>query len=252
MDNVEGLEGFLKEFLPWYREFLVEVESHNLKDRESPAYTSRETVRGKVPYVLVEDGDCQFGAYGEQDVSKGTFVPLLEKEEELEGKVSELKSQYCVEVVPHFRSISYSGFPQYDLFMHGLEFSIGNKENKLYVGMKFELGDGFSPRYELDEEVYLISVGNVAIPDDGKMKNAVWRENKGKYVGGDWTLCYEEGPTADGMFDWGDDNLFEFHVMSGPLDDPTRSHPVLDSTISFDEEDLGNNALTCFLSLLVE
>lgn len=145
MQNIQGIEPFMAEFIRWYSKFLLSVKKFKIENSKSKAFQSRTTISNTHKlFYGVEDGciyDIDLPSTNKsKNVEKGTLETLVAKEEELKAKLADLGGTYGIHPTPYFKFLNgsvakiskgeYLSLPQYDLFVTALEFSLNPNPSK--------------------------------------------------------------------------------------------------------------------------
>ena len=267
MKNVGGVEPFLSEFTPFYREFLGRVETLKICDPESKAYAMRSEEKIMLPFVNVEEGKyilLEKHEYLPLVSSRGCYQPALALEEKLANKARSLSEQHGQEHRLLFRFINRRGItetetlPLYLLFLNGILFEAGENHNQgIYAEIQYDNSWGcFDPATELNGRIDLRFSPGAMLPSDPEIhdKLALSKYYEGAFHPEGNALIIYDG-TQMGHYDDGNGNFYvneklawRFHASNGD-DEQGNIYHILGSNIVF-REDQPAGQLTAFLEML--
>ncbi len=269
MNNIAGVEGFVKAYMGWYQGFLDELSSYPWSNPSSPLFTQRNergaNITKQTPLGLPYAG---LGTPLDKlvTVDKGLWEPLKQKESELADKVKYLREGYNVDGSPLVSVIGYMGtmdgekfiaLPQYDVFTGAIQLRVWE-----YTILNIRLGFERAPLSELkslgESRVSIQFRSAPVITGKRFQTNNYWHI----YRSGDYFIEIEGVPDGDSSFhrEIGEGNkktaerLFSFQYRPDTITraDGTRENvDCVAGNIWLSPKDL-DGRLTGFLSMLRE
>ncbi len=252
MKNIQGIEGFTRGFLDFYRVFIKDLEKSDFFKNENPVMNESVKVKEKTQYISL-GAPLQLCTPQDEDITfRGTYEPLLKKQTELIDIVEGLKKANDVDCKLYFQFLNGVGLPHYDLFLNSIRFPVSDFDD-IYITPDFDdMGGAFDPSYDLLNTVMLSLTNDLTLEGTVWDKNTLWLVAENPDRRGSIQISDSIG---DGYFFYDKETVFTMPICrkirysDGPKESCYTGSSI-EEFVSFDINDVPNGALTSFLELI--